>query len=412
MPFLFFQGSRIVYIKFEKGQLIIRVSPYLYSLSLSKSYNNVCFRFGSNNKIIMNKVIIFILAIPLIFGAGFWYRSYRVSAVKEKIYVAIEGEAKIAVIDAATKKVIRNIDLSVEHDGGLLSFAPHNVQVSPDQKSVWVTANAGKHQEHSSYLFNQASAHGEEEEGAVEADQVIIIDPLTDKIIEWIPIARSIHLAHVVLTPDTRFAYATAQEEGAVYKINTDNHAVKRIEMPLKSEPHGLRISPDGLTAYIAMLGGKSLGVIDLRTDILSEIPLGGQAVQTGVTPDGKYAVASLYDVKKLAVYNTADRTVSFISLPESSRGPIQMYPTPDSRFIYLADQGYYFNQPTGEWVYKIELASAKVVKEIKAGSAPHGVVVSHDGNFVYVTNLLSGDVSVIDTAKDEEVGRIKVGEA
>ena len=360
----------------------------------------------------MNKVIIFILAIALIFGAGFWYRSYRVSAVKEKIYVAVEGEAKIAVIDAATKKVIRNIDLSVEHDGGLLSFAPHNVQVSPDQKSVWVTANAGKHQEHSSYLFNQASAHGEEEEGAVEADQVIIIDPLTDKIIEWIPIARSIHLAHVVLTPDTRFAYATAQEEGAVYKINTDNHAVKRIEMPLKSEPHGLRISPDGLTAYIAMLGGKSLGVIDLRTDILSEIPLGGQAVQTGVTPDGKYAVASLYDVKKLAVYNTADRTVSFISLPESSRGPIQMYPTPDSRFIYLADQGYYFNQPTGEWVYKIELASAKVVKEIKAGSAPHGVVVSHDGNFVYVTNLLSGDVSVIDMAMDEEVARIKVGKS
>jgi len=54
----------------------------------------------------MNKVIIFILAIALIFGAGFWYRSYRVSAVKEKIYVAVEGEAKIAVIDSAAKKVI------------------------------------------------------------------------------------------------------------------------------------------------------------------------------------------------------------------------------------------------------------------------------------------------------------------
>ena len=359
----------------------------------------------------MKKIVLFILAIAVIFGAGFWYRSYRASAVKEKIYVAVEGDAKIAVIDSVTRKVIRSIDLSIEHEGGKLSFAPHNVQVSPDQKSVWVTANAGQHQEHSSFLFNRASAHGEEEEGDAEADQIVIIDPLTDQIIEWIPIARGIHLAHVVLTPDSRFAYVMAQEEGAVYKIDADTHSIERIEMSPESEPHGLRISSDGRTAYIAMLGGKSLGLLDLRTDAFLEVPLGGRAVQVGVTPDGKYAVASLYDVKKLAVYNIADKTVFFASLPESSKGPIQMYPTPDSRFIYLADQGYYFNQPSSQWVYKIDMEKFEVVKEIKVGSSPHGVVVSPDGKFVYVTNLLSGDVSIIDTAADEEIGRVKVGQ-
>src|SRR3989344_8585537 len=109
----------------------------------------------------MKKIVLFILAIAVIFGAGFWYRSYRAFAVKEKIYVAVEGDAKIAVIDPVSQKVIRSIDLSMEHEGGKLSFAPHNVQVSPDQKSVWVTANAGQHQEHSSFLFNRASAHCE-----------------------------------------------------------------------------------------------------------------------------------------------------------------------------------------------------------------------------------------------------------
>ena len=48
--------------------------------------------------------------------------------------------------------------------------------------------------------------------------------------------------------------------------------------------------------------------------------------------------------------------------------------------------------------------------KEIKAGNAPHGVVVSPDGKFVYVTNLLSGDLSIIDTSTDMEIAKIPLG--
>src|SRR3989338_2834609 len=111
--------------------------------------------------------------------------------------------------------------------------------------------------------------------------------------------------------------------------------------------------------------------------------------------------MASLYDTKQLVVYSIETKLLSFVKLPESSKGPIQMYPTPDSRFIYLADQGYYFGEPQGQWVYKIDLQKIVwpweskvqeevVVKEIKAGSGPHGGGVSHDGNFVYLTNFFS----------------------
>ncbi|KKS38323.1 MAG: hypothetical protein A3G49_06120 [Candidatus Sungbacteria bacterium RIFCSPLOWO2_12_FULL_41_11] len=360
----------------------------------------------------MNKNLIFFLIVIGIFAAGLGYRYLSVSGVAQKIYVAVEGDGKIAVIDQNTRKVIRNIDLSTDHEGGKLFFAPHNVQVSPDQKSVWVTANVGDHQDHAAFFVEQVLAHGEEEEETIgEPDEVIVINPENDRIVKRIQIKAGIHLAHVVLTPDSKLAYATAQEESVIYKIDALTYEiVKRIEAAEKSEPHGIRISSDGLFLYAAMLAGKSLGIVDLKTDTFSEIPLGGQAVQTGVTPDGKFVVVSLYDTKQLAVYSVETKSLSFVKLPESSMGPIQMYPTPDSKFIYLADQGYYFEQPSSQWVYKIELASGRVVKEVKAGSAPHGVVVSNDGNFVYVTNLLSDDVSVIDTAKDEEVGRIKVG--
>ncbi len=50
------------------------------------------------------------------------------------------------------------------------------------------------------------------------------------------------------------------------------------------------------------------------------------------------------------------------------------------------------------------------VIQTIEGGIAPHGVVVSKDGKFVYVTNLLGNDVSVIDVEMGKETAKIKVG--
>ncbi len=333
--------------------------------------------------------------------------------IKEKIYVAVEGAGEVVAINTKTREEISRIDLSEEINGKKINYMPHNLQVAPDNKSVWVTANAMEDMEKMSFQIIQKAyadeGHGEAK--AMESDQVIIIDPLTDKITRRIDIGQGLHLAHVALTPDSKYAIVAAQEKGIIYKINASSFEVeKQTETKKGGGPHGLRISPDGKKAYIAMLGGKSLGILDILSMSLSDVSLKGAAVQTGVTADGKYALASVYDTKSLAVYEVATKKLSYVDLPPEAKGPVQLYPTPDSRFVYVADQGYYFNQPTSDLVYKIDLAEMKVVKAIKAGKAPHGVAVSQDGKFVYITNLLSGDISVIDTTTDKEIAKIKVG--
>lgn len=368
------------------------------------------------------KKIGFLVVIIIIMAGIIASRNFFASEPNQKIYVAIEGDGKIVILDPRTQKVTSSIDLSIEYEGDHLSFHPHNVEVSPDHKTVWVTANFSEHKHEEGINFQsflsipRASAHGLEE--YLKADVLIIIDPKTDTIAARIPIAKGIHLSHVSLVPDSSFAYVTAQMEGAIYKIDAKRFEIvniilvpiNRIVAPKGSQPHGLRISPDGQTAYIAMFGNKSLGILDLKTDTFSEVPLGGQAVQTGITPDGQFVLISLYDTKQLAVYFPNSKEVKYIKLPQSSKGPIQMYPTPDSRYVYLADQGYYFEKPASEWVYKIDLDTMSVVKEIKAGQGPHGIALSPDGKFAYVTNLLSGDLSIIDTATDQEVGRVNIG--
>ncbi|HBB43866.1 MAG: 40-residue YVTN family beta-propeller repeat protein [Parcubacteria group bacterium GW2011_GWA1_44_13] len=369
-----------------------------------------------NIKILVALVAIAGIIALVFYGSGKSKDGVISSEVNGKVYVAIEGSGEIAVLDAQTKKVLKRIDLSEDKNGMTVSYMPHNVQVAPDNKSVWVTANADDRNMKMSFrIISRAEASeghdGEEISIGKSNDEVIVIDPFSDAIVKRIELGQELHLSHVALTPDSSYAIVASQEKGIIYKINTTSFAVEKdVATKQGAGPHGLRISPDGKTAYIAMLSGKSMGVLDIASFSLRDVPLKGAAVQTGVTPDGKYALASVYDAKSLAVYDVASSKLNYIDLPKEAKGPVQIYPTPDSRFVYVADQGFYFDQPIGDTVYKIDLQEMKVVQAIKGGSAPHGVVVSKDGAFVYITNLKSDDVSVIDTAQGKEVAKINVG--
>ena len=327
--------------------------------------------------------------------------------IEEKVYIALEGSGKVAVLDTVQKKVLTTIDLT-ERSGSSVGYMAHNIQVAPDGKSVWVTANAMAEDEMGGGHNEENDSMGTEE----PADQVIVIDPSTDKITKRISISPDSHLAHVVISPDNKKAYVTAQEKGLVYTINTASFAIeKTTDLGKQSGPHGLRVSTDGTRAFIALLDGKALATLDTSTGKVQKYPFESGTVQTAVTPDGRYAFISLYSAKQVARMDIATGKIEKINLPTEAKGPVQMYPTPDSRFIYVADQGYYFDQPTGNMVYRISVEDGAVDQTIPAGSAPHGVVVDSAGKFVYITNLLSDDVSIIDTATGKEIARVPVGD-
>jgi len=329
------------------------------------------------------------------------------AAVDEKVYVAIESEGTVAVIDTASRQFLKRIDLVVDSHGEGGPRTPHNVQVAPDGSAVWVTANRAMHG------GGQAEGHEGLGHGKVEApaDEVIIIDPATDSVTHRIPLAPGLHLAHVVVAPDGSRALATAQNESAIYEIDAREYRViRKIQAPAGSQPHGLRFSTDGKQAFIALLGAKSLGVLDVASGTLRPVVVNGAPVQTAVTPDGKFALASLYDTRRIAVYEIATQTMRYVDLLGAARGPVQLYPTPDSRYVYVADQGHYLNQPDSEWVYKVDLQQLRTLWAIRAGNAPHGIVIDKAGQHAYVTNLTGNDLSIIDLRQDREVVRLPVG--
>lgn len=325
----------------------------------------------------------------------------------EKLYVAVEGEGTVAIFDTTSRKRIATVQLGADKSS---QVAPHNVQVAPDGLSVWVTVNSGDLHGHTKSVEHQDSTHEEESSQAV--DEVVVINPESDAIVHRIPLGTGLHLAHVALTPDSQSAYVTAQNTGTIYKIDTKTFKVqKQYSTPSNSQPHGLRIAVDGSQAYIALLDGKGLGILNLHTHKLEVIALAGAAVQTAVTPNKGMVAVSLYDSKQLAVYDPSTRKLHNIPLPNNAKGPVQLYPSPDNRYLYVADQGHYFGQPDSQWIYKVDLQQGKVVRAIKAGVAPHGIVIAKNGRYAYVSNLVSNDVSIIDLKTDAEILRLAVGQ-
>ena len=331
------------------------------------------------------------------------------ATTSDKVYVATEDGGSVDVIDTRSKSVVKKIDIAPKDNASGSMYMAHNVQVAPDNKSVWVTANVMSGEEHGSDDHGD-NGHGVEE--STPADQLVVIDPVKDEIVQRIDVGAGMHLAHVVLTPDSKYALTVAQETNEVYKIDTTTYGiVGKAEATAGSGPHGLRISPDGNTAYVAMMSGKSIGQLDIQSLSFDYIPLNGQAVQTAVTPDGRYVAASVFDSKSVAIYDTQSKSVQYAALHEDAKGPLQVYPTPDSRYVYVADQGYEFGQPDGNKLHKIDLEGRSVVQTVEVGTAPHGVVLSPDGRFSYVTNMVSNDVSIVDNESGKELVKVPTGE-
>lgn len=306
--------------------------------------------------------------------------------IHQKVYVANEDAGTVSVIDGETYEVLKTIDLTYKKE----MYMAHNVQVAPDNQSVWIAVNAMQH--------------------GVSDDMIIVLKGKRDKDKEHIKLGKEQHLAHVILDDESKFAYVTANEVGQVIKIDADKmKEVQRFDLGFGSGPHGMRYMNGKL--YVACMDSKEMVVIDPSTNSLTHIPLGGIAVQTAVIPGLNSVFVSVYDLKQIVRYDVSTGDTTIIPLPPGSQGPIQLYPSPDNQRVYVCDQGIVNGNPSSNKLYVINTWTNTVTATITVGNGAHGVVVSKDGTKIFVTNLSDNTASVVDAASLSVVGTIGVGE-
>ncbi len=300
------------------------------------------------------------------------------------VFTANEKDASISRIDLASG-VVNTYKVDI---------LPHNVQVSPDGQ--WLLATG---------MPSDAGHHGHE--GGDKGGRLLVfrIDDLSQPSQS---IAAGEHPAHVVTDRTSRLAFVADSGADAVRVLDLQTgKEVARIATG--RYPHGLRLSPDGSTLYVATMKSDAVSIIDVtRQKETARIKVGKSPVQVGFTADGKTAFASLSAENRLAIIDTDKRAV--IARVPVGRLPVQMYATPDGRQLFVANQGS--SARPNDRVTVIDLVTRRALIDITTGKGAHGVAMSEDGAYAFVTNIEDATVSVIDTTSHRVIAHYRVGAA
>ncbi|MGO9908263.1 MAG: YncE family protein [Solirubrobacteraceae bacterium] len=171
--------------------------------------------------------------------------------------------------------------------------------------------------------------------------------------------------------------------------------------------PHGIAITPDGKTGYVANTGpntgpggSQTVSVVDVASQTeTSTIDVGEAPQIVTISPDGTLAFVTCAD----GVYVITTSSGSVSKVRESLHQPHGVAVTPDGTHAYVTDS-------ERDEVVVLATNNLRTVGRIAVGRTPWNTAFSSDGSSAYVTNSNENTVSVINTATHRVTDRIGLG--
>ncbi len=198
------------------------------------------------------------------------------------------------------------------------------------------------------------------------------------------------------LSPDGRRLYVTGAGDGTVAVTST-----RPVTVAAGRAPSAVGVSPDGREAYAVDFDGGVL-VLDTTAGAVSATvaPGGAGARVLALSHDGKRLYAA--GQEQLTVIDTARREVLATVAAAADPGGVAV--ARDGSRVFVTDQA-----TDAVLVFRTDPPAADGVP-VPVGQSPQAAVLSPDGRHLYVGNVLSHDVSVVDTVRREVVATVHIG--
>ncbi len=222
------------------------------------------------------------------------------------------------------------------------------------------------------------------------SNTVTEIDPSTHRVVRTFPVGTEPQ--HVVPSWDLKTLWVTSDLGNSLTPINART-GVPGKAVPVR-DPYNMYFTPDGRYAVVVAERFESLDFRNPQTMSLVhflKVPCPG-VDHMDFSANGEYLVASCEFGAKLIKVNVASQSYSgSLALPAGSK-PQDVKLSPDGKIFYVADLNL-----NGVW--EIDGNRMRILGFIPTGPGAHGLYVSRDDRFLYVTNRRGGSVSVIDLA-------------
>jgi YVTN family beta-propeller protein len=226
-----------------------------------------------------------------------------------------------------------------------------------------------------------------------KSNDVYVIDQHSLKVVRHFPGGNEPQ--HIVPSYDLRSLYVTADipGHGSITPINPATGLPGRA-LPI-DDAYNLYFTPDGRYAIVVQEAYHRLAFYNPHTWKLHDylnVPSCLGIDHMDFTADGNELLASCEFANDLAVISVAHhRLLRMVHLQQVDGGmPQDVKLSPDGRSFFVADM-------VANGVYVIDARSFRVLRFQPTGSGAHGLYVSRDSAWLYVTNRNEGSISVLD---------------
>ena len=313
------------------------------------------------------RIIVTVVALAL--GAGCSSNSDEMAAPpaagpSRKAYVGLFGDQVVAVLDTATRKVMKTIPVS----------APDGLSITPDGKKVYVSST--------------------------DSGSVKVIATADDTIVTSIDVGAK--PAGIAITPDGTRAVVTVggADETVIIDTSTDS-VVAHVAVPAA---HASCITADGHWAYVASQATSAPAVV--RIDLKGDGAPKSFAVDKSPRALSCSANEIYFTAVGLDAVEVMDPTTGTLGIPIASGGsPHDVRPTADGKYELVV------SQTAGDLEF-IDVAAKTVIASVPTGKLAHWITVYPDGSGAYVTNEGDNSVAAVDFASRRVTDTIAIGNA
>jgi YVTN family beta-propeller protein len=224
-----------------------------------------------------------------------------------------------------------------------------------------------------------------------EGSSLDVINPNTMHVVALYP--TGLNPQHVVPAYDMKTLYVTNDQGNSLTPVNPMTARPDGPNIPV-ADPYNMYFTPDGKYAMVVAEAEQHLDFRNPKTFALEhETVVNCPGVDhVDFSANGGYMIATCEFSGKLVKVNMHTlKVVQYLQLPSGS-SPQDIKLAPGGRIFYVADR--YKN---GVWLLNGE--KMKTIGFIPTGADAHGIYPSRDAKDMYVTNRVSGTVSVIDVA-------------
>jgi len=277
-----------------------------------------------------------------------------------RVYVANQDASTISVIDVKTQSLIETLDL--QRLGFSAKAKPHHIQAEADG-SAWYVSLVGD-----GYVVKFDRNNKVIGKSAFATPGMLALDPKSDLLY----VTRSM---------------TAVNAPSSIGVIHRSTMAPAEIVDVVLGRPHGVTADPRGTYAYVAGMVDNQIATVNGATGevTLTQVPGDMEHMFVGVSssPDGHHVVATTQMTDKVFIYDaTTPGKLVLAKTLDSPGWPWDQVWTADGSEFWFGNQ----KANTVTVVNARTMAIADVIRG-NGLAEPHGIAVSPDQKYVFVSN-------------------------